>query len=161
MMWSVLALALLCFGAYFLGSNGFAIMATREYCDKEIKIGSMVMGNILQYDEKDTRSLRIISGSRDVANNTYIDCSSPISVYLEPKIYHMLLETSENAYFTGGSCNKRRTTSNGAQLVVKDKDIDEDIVISCTWGQSYSDGLRMTKPFSFRCMKASYTQESL
>ncbi len=87
-------------------------MTEQEYCDRELQQGVLIMGKAAVYEEIPTRKLRVVNNNIEVKNMSTIDCLKPTIVYMEPKLYHMILDV-EGATFDGGSCAGRRTTTNG------------------------------------------------
>ncbi len=133
--------------------EAFASYMTHDYCSTEISLGTVIMGKALAYEESPSRSLKVKIGNSDILDNAEIDCSKPIHVYLEPKIYHMVLEVRGPATLEKGLCEGKRSNSNGVRIVVDQeaRATGGEISVHGTWAKSYSDGVVLLHPVQFKC----------
>jgi hypothetical protein len=76
---------------------------------------------------------------------------------MEPKLYHMILEV-RGGRFENGSCDGRRTMSNGARLDLP-VSLDTSLLlsegyhvrVSGGWARSYKEGVKLLHPVYFNC----------
>ena len=156
-------------------ADGFAShMTDADYCGRELAQGVSIMGKATEYEERPSRKLRVVNSNLEIANMSTIDCSIPTFVYMEPKLYHMILEVRGGS-FEGGSCDGKRTMSNGARLLSfsldslvetpdggtsregavlgagEPVDYHFHVRVSGGWAKSYKEGVKLMGPIYFNC----------
>jgi len=143
-MLRVVLVAMLCVGH----ACSFATHMTREYCERELRVGVVIMGKeIVLSEERQLLVFRFVDGEQQLVRSGSTVSSGEILYFkLEPKSFQFVLETSEGAHFEDGKCaNKRRTHNQNASLVIDSQ--HTEISVIAAYAKSYNMGVQVTQPF--------------
>jgi hypothetical protein len=136
------------------GYYGFATHLTREYCDREMAEGVLMMQKPVVRDSSTYRLVvtREVAGEGEpkqevVANNSATILPTDIlTVKFEPKIFQSVFEVQNGAgLFEDGHCEgKARSYNNkGARIHLSGR---SPIVIQGVWAKGFNGGVKIADP---------------
>jgi hypothetical protein len=136
----------------------FSSELLKRHCDKEMKVGVMMMGQELtitnEYD------IKVYRNEVELKNGSFVQNNERLLIVIEPvTIKQLVLEviSNGNSYFENGKCSKsNRINSNKATLIISD---DQSIIINGVIAKSYSSGVKLIKGGGFHLIQANDNEE--